>query len=104
MTSQPESTPGHAALVGTGRAATLFESRSHAMGYKKDDRCLAKVDDDEPIFVLRAQDVSSTRAIRYWLEINRATLPEERIAETEACMRDFDDWQRSNENRVKLPD
>lgn len=38
------------------------------MGFKSDDACLAKVADDEPIFVLRAQDRLAPRAIREWAD------------------------------------
>lgn len=39
------------------------------MGYKNDDKCLAKVADDEPIFVLRAQDKLAPILVRLWCEL-----------------------------------
>lgn len=43
------------------------------MGFKNDDRCLDKVADDEPIFVLRAQDKFAPALVRLWVEMARAT-------------------------------
>lgn len=52
------------------------------MGYKKDDATLAKVGDDEPIFVLRAQDKFAASTIRYWAErAESAGAPREKIIE-----------------------
>lgn len=39
------------------------------MGYKADDSCLAKVADDEPIFVLRGQDLLAPELVRRWAEL-----------------------------------
>lgn len=39
------------------------------MGYKHNDACLAKVAEDEPIFVLRAQDLSAPLVIKMWVEL-----------------------------------
>jgi len=36
------------------------------MGFKDNDACLAKVAEDEPIFVLRAQDWSAPIFIEQW--------------------------------------
>lgn len=36
------------------------------MGYKNSDACLAKVSDDEPIFVLRAQDQTADGFVEEW--------------------------------------
>lgn len=36
------------------------------MGRKGTDACLAKVSDDEPIFVLRAQDLLAPGLVRLW--------------------------------------
>lgn len=36
------------------------------MGFKKTDECLAKVGDDEPIFVLRAHDITADEFVEAW--------------------------------------
>lgn len=39
------------------------------MGLKSDDKCLAKVGDDEPIFVLRAQDRLAPILVELWADL-----------------------------------
>lgn len=39
------------------------------MGYKNNDRCLDKVEDDEPIFVLRSKDKLSPVMVRHWADL-----------------------------------
>ena len=41
------------------------------MGYKKDDRCLDKAEDDEPIFVLLARDPIAAMVVEYWASLSR---------------------------------
>lgn len=62
------------------------------MGFKNDDRCLNKVSDDEPIFVLRAQDISAPDVIRRWIMLNIASLDQEHINEAERCAQAMQDW------------
>lgn len=42
------------------------------MSTKHDDPCLQKAGDDEPIFVLRAQDMIAPDIVRYWAGRARA--------------------------------
>lgn len=49
------------------------------MGYKKTDPCIAKAADDEMLFVLRAQDISSPKVILHWMAKNFETLSDERL-------------------------
>jgi hypothetical protein len=74
------------------------------MGFKSTDRCLAKVDEDEPIFVLRAQDATAATAIRYWLGLAHSSLTDEHKSEVLSCLRDFSEWQTAHTDRVKNPD
>jgi hypothetical protein len=74
------------------------------MGYKSSDRCLDRVDEDEPIFVLRAQDQTSINIIHRWLEGARETLTPERAAGVRTVIDEFAHWQASNPGRVKAPD
>lgn len=39
------------------------------MATKLTCECLKKVGDDEPIFILRAQDVLAPRAVRHWADL-----------------------------------
>jgi hypothetical protein len=73
------------------------------MGYKGNDRCLDKVGGDEPIFVLRAQDATMIRTIRFWLSINHQISPEKR-AEAEAHIEAVHGWQEGHDGQVKAAD
>lgn len=42
------------------------------MATKHTDTCLQKAADDEPIFVLRAQDLSAPKVVRFWAEQYKA--------------------------------
>lgn len=74
------------------------------MGTKNDDRCLSKVDDDEPIFVLRAQDQNAVNTIFYWLSISLTGLNPAHLIEVQNTVADFYEWQNRNPSRVKAPD
>lgn len=74
------------------------------MGYKNNDRCLDKVALDEPIFVLRARDLSSPAAIKGWLAANLDNLTQEHIDETRECIDTFVRWQAEHADSVRLPD
>jgi hypothetical protein len=41
---------------------------------KINDTCLPKCGDDEPIFVLRAQDASADEVVQKWIDLNVETL------------------------------
>ncbi len=75
------------------------------MGFKHDDKCLEKVGDDEPIFVLRAQDRLAPQLVRDWLLRAKAyngNLSREKIKEAQDLADLMEDWQR--ENGSKFPD
>ena len=47
--------------------------------------CLGKADDNEMLFILRAQDVTSPMVVLEWLKINFLNLPEEKAREAFEC-------------------
>jgi hypothetical protein len=51
------------------------------MGFKPTDTTLAKVGDDEPIFVLRAQDMTAPVIIMDWIKANLPYATEEKLRE-----------------------
>jgi hypothetical protein len=72
-----------------------------------DDRssCLGRCSDDEPIFVLRAQDRSMPAIVRVWLEIALLHgLPYAKQDEVNALLAAAERWQRANHAVVKWPD
>lgn len=67
------------------------------MGYKNNNRCLDRCDDDEPIFVLRAQDMLAPSLIRMWANLapNLARLhglSDQRYIEAESIADQMEDW------------
>lgn len=63
------------------------------MGYKPTDVTLSKVSDDEPIFVLRAQDKLAPMVVRYWAELAEAEgTPAEKVDEAVAHADVMEAW------------
>jgi hypothetical protein len=63
------------------------------MGFKHDDRCLAKVGDTEPIFVLRAQDLLAPAIIRLWADLAALEGADEaKLYEARACAARMEAW------------
>lgn len=68
--------------------------------------CLGKAADDEPVFILRAQDLLSVRTVLFWaMELGMASSSADSNAKAKEA---FDwvvkakEWQAAN--RVKVPD
>lgn len=73
------------------------------MGYKNNDSCLAKVADDEPIFVLRAQDNLMPVVLATWIGLARwAGVPAAKIQEAENLLNAAYEWQKNHPH--KIPD
>ena len=71
------------------------------MAFKATCTTLAKVADDEPIFVLRAKDRLASMAVREWAE--RAELsgsPEAKVQEALRCAEAMDEWAEKNGDKV----
>ncbi len=47
--------------------------------------CLAKAKDDEMLFVLRAQDITSPIVVLEWMKLNFNTCPTEKLREAFEC-------------------
>lgn len=61
------------------------------MAYKNTCPTLKKVAHDEPIFVLRAQDVSAPSAILHWILLN-PSLPKGKRIEAIRCAEQMREW------------
>lgn len=75
------------------------------MGLKKNDSCLKKVADDEPIFVLRAQDRFAPMLVRLWADLTksqRGTEHDDKVTGAYELANKMDEWAR--ENPTKFPD
>lgn len=68
------------------------------------DETLCKVGDDEPIFVLRAQDATAPTVVMHWVQLNMhgGSTPTAKIAEAIDLARVMEAWQR--EHGCKMPD
>jgi len=62
------------------------------MAFKSTCQTLKKVGDDEPIFVLRAQDVTASRTLAFWLAINKDYIPKEKYEEALKCHLAMIEW------------
>lgn len=73
------------------------------MAYKDRCPCLEKAAPDEPIFVLRAQDMLAPATVRTWIAFARANgVNDEKLAEAERCAQEMEAWTAYN--RRKVPD
>jgi hypothetical protein len=70
------------------------------MATKHTCSCLKKAADDEPIFVLRAQDKLAPAVVQYWIDLARSQgTPEPTLQEAERCMASMEAWPTK-----KVPD
>lgn len=68
--------------------------------FKSNDRCLLKVADDEPIFVLRAQDFLAPLVVRFWITLAKmAGMNPNRLDEAHDIARLMECWPSR-----KMPD
>lgn len=66
---------------------------------------LAAIPEDEPIFVLRAQDKAASRAIRAWIDAAASLgADKDKVAGVRCTLFAFVEWQTANPTRVKVPD
>lgn len=65
---------------------------------KHNNPCIVKAHDDEPVFVIRAQDRSAQKAIHAWLNLN-PQLPMDRVADALDCIAAMDEWQQKHRSK-----
>lgn len=67
--------------------------------------CLNRADDDEPVFVLRAQDLVAPIAIEHWIVAARALgASPEKIQGARRLQMRMAEWRRTHGGRMKVPD
>lgn len=72
---------------------------------KKYNQTIATIPEDEPIFVLRAQDQLAYDVIaKYREDCTFNGCSEEHVEAIDLVLQDFVVWQTKNEEKVKLPD
>lgn len=63
------------------------------MATKHTDTCLQKAGDDEPIFVLRAQDKLAAKTVRYWATLAAVYgVSDEKCLEARALAERMEQW------------
>ena len=73
------------------------------MATKHTDTCLQNAADDEPIFVLRAQDKLASAAVRYWAaRADSCGVPQAKVTEAFELSRKMDEWAK--DHPTKVPD
>lgn len=72
---------------------------------------LFRADEDEPIFVLRAQDKFFVPLVRLWIELVENDTPQpissavsDKLMDAVDVANQAIDWQKANPNRAKVPD
>jgi hypothetical protein len=53
---------------------------------KQNNNCWKNAKEDEPVFVLRGQDVSSPNVVMEWINLNINTAPVEKLQEAFDCV------------------
>jgi hypothetical protein len=54
--------------------------------------CLSRIPDDEPIFVLRARDLSASILVMEWARMNAKTIPKSKFDDAVATANAMDKW------------
>lgn len=67
---------------------------------------LAKIPDDEPLFLLRAQDALGVKTVNDWAAhaMNSGQVSGEKVNGAMNVGMAMGDWQRAHPERVKMPD
>lgn len=73
------------------------------MATKSTSKCLKKAGADEPIFVLRSQDVSAPLLVEFWVKMN-PRLPKTKRDDAMKVAADMRAWQRNNPQKAKTAD
>jgi hypothetical protein len=67
--------------------------------------CLGRAALDEPVFILRAQDILAPRVVVRWAHLaEQAGSPQDKVRAALQVAKQMADWQANNQHRVKLPD
>jgi len=67
--------------------------------------CLGRAALDEPVFILRAQDIVAPRVVVRWAHLaDQAGAPHAKVQGALELAKQMADWQANNRDRVKVPD
>lgn len=63
-----------------------------------------KIPTDEPIFVMRSQDIYATEAVDYWLQAAQTTVGPDKFSSAAGRYKEMLEWQNVEPTRAKIPD
>jgi hypothetical protein len=93
------------------KSEPMMTKREELQKFCRGEGCLYKVDEDEPVFVLRGQDKFYVPLVRLWIELVEMATQNPPSAATAAKLMDAVenanyaiDWQNAHPDRVKVPD
>jgi hypothetical protein len=67
--------------------------------------CLDRAALDEPVFILRAQDILAPKVVVRWAHLaEQAGSPHDKVRGALQVAKQMADWQANNQHRVKVPD
>ena len=69
------------------------------MSTKHTSQCLKKAGDNEPIFVIRAKDITGPATIRRWVADNGNIQPIEKLKQALELANEMEEWQALNYNQ-----
>jgi len=85
--------------------AKRIQAAHEAAQAKTGVKFLPVKDDDEPVFILRAQDLISVMVLHEYLRLLEIFDPHgEKMVSAVDKMNEFRKWQHANPSRVRLPD
>ena len=67
--------------------------------------CLDRAALDEPVFILRPQDILAPKVVVRWAHLaEQAGSPHDKVRGALQVAKQMADWQANNQHRVKVPD
>lgn len=63
-----------------------------------------KIPADEPIFVMRSQDIYATESVDYWLNAAQKTVSIKKFGSAARRYKEMLEWQNVEPTRAKIPD
>lgn len=70
---------------------------------KHNSQCLTKAEDNEPIFVLRANDPTASMLVRAWANRNKRIQPADKINSALQMAKAMDEWYDAKHATAETP-
>lgn len=63
-----------------------------------------KIPADEPIFIMRSQDIEAPEAVNFWLGLTQANVGTDKFLSAATRYQEMLEWQNVEPTRAKIPD